>query len=100
MSGSGYEVQQEVLRTETNRFYRARRLEDNLLVLLKLPNREGPHPVTAELLQREFDFLQLVSGPGIAKALELTQFQGDQCLVLEDIGADTLPEFILSRQTG
>ena len=100
MSSSGFEVREEVLRTESNRYCRARRLEDNFLVLLKLPNREGPYPVSAELLRREFDFLRLISGPGIPKALELTQFQGDQCLVLEDIGAEPFPEFILSRQTG
>jgi serine/threonine protein kinase len=95
----GYEVIQELSRTDWHVLHRGRRREDQRPVLLKTP-RDSRAPAGGELLEREFKLLPELAIDGIPRALELLRHDGGCCLVLEDGGGVPLPSLLVSGRLG
>jgi predicted ATPase/tRNA A-37 threonylcarbamoyl transferase component Bud32 len=92
----GYEVIQELARSDWYSLNRAQRKDDRASVLLKIPIRNTPTAVELDLLKREFEILQEISVSGVPRAIE---FQRD-CgfMVIEDFGGIPLRSLLVRQR--
>lgn len=93
----GIEGLREVYRSNQTVVLRGRRHEDGLPVLVKTPS--APIPDGAELARyrREFRLLQDLGGEGVVQAVELQEYGGRIYLLLHDVGARSLADWLLER---
>jgi signal transduction histidine kinase/serine/threonine protein kinase len=77
---------------------RAKRREDDAIVLLKFYRQNQSKTSAFELLQREYLILQNIHAPCIATPLEIIEVDGQPVLVLENIEGESI-KTILERST-
>jgi predicted ATPase/transcriptional regulator with GAF, ATPase, and Fis domain len=87
---TGYEVEAQLHDGRKRAVYRARRARDHAPVILKTLTAEFPTPADTAALRREFQILQSLDAPGVARALDLQGYRDRLVLVLEDAGDTTL----------
>ncbi len=86
-----YVVGETIARSGRTIVRRARRIDDGLSVVIKIPARE--YPTVRDLGQIEFEhrILQKLAMPGVVRAIDLERESGRLALVLEDFGGEPLP---------
>ncbi|HSB10148.1 MAG TPA: sigma 54-interacting transcriptional regulator [Blastocatellia bacterium] len=82
----GYEIIQELTRTNWYALHKARRTADETPVLLKTACGETQGGPDIQLLEREFETLVALSLDGVPRAYELVRQDHICCLVIEDRG--------------
>ncbi len=92
----GYEVMEELTRSDWYCLSRARRNDGQETVLLKTPLRNAPTAAEIEALEREFALLCELAVPGIPTALDLRRDVG--CLILEDFGGLPLRTILVQQR--
>jgi predicted ATPase/transcriptional regulator with GAF, ATPase, and Fis domain len=94
----GYEVHQELSRSECFSLYRGRCRADGSSVLLKAPRDDATRPMAARLLKHEYELLSGLSVPGVVRVRELLDHDRSRCLVLEDQGGMPLHALLTARR--
>ncbi len=80
--------------------YRARRLEDDLPVILKVQRAEYPTPADIARIKREYELARGLNFNGIVRAYNLLKFKNGYALVLEDFGGIALSEYLAEYPDG
>ena len=96
MTIPGFELLEEVVRSDWHVVRRGRRRADGLPVLLKTPLDPRPRTAGADLLAREHEMLRALTLPGAPRVYELVRHDGRCALVLEDGGGISLAARLLS----
>jgi PAS domain S-box-containing protein len=90
----GYRLDHELHRGRTRVVYRGVRESDRLPVVVKTLADEFPSPTQTASLRREYEILESLRVPGVAKVVELAAHRDRLALVLEDAGDATLKRLI------
>ncbi|HSB55718.1 MAG TPA: protein kinase, partial [Gemmatimonadales bacterium] len=90
LSFPGFEVEAELHHGRKRVVFRARRIADGAEVIVKTLVSEFPPPADTAGLRREYQILQGLAIPGVARALELVSHRDRLALVLENAGDTTL----------
>lgn len=93
----GIDDLREVYRSAQTVVLRGLRHEDGLPVLAKTPSAAIPDGAELARYRREFRLLLDLQGEGIVRAVELQEFGGRIHLVLADVGARSLADWLLER---
>ncbi|HET9482054.1 MAG TPA: AAA family ATPase, partial [Candidatus Polarisedimenticolia bacterium] len=80
---AGYEISEEISRSDFHFLCRGTRGPDRSACLLKVPRRNPPRRVDVDLLRRELGFLKESPAAGVPRAIELVRIESQPCLVLE-----------------
>ncbi|HEY8209484.1 MAG TPA: AAA family ATPase [Myxococcaceae bacterium] len=96
MEPSPYEWSREIYSGARFSVLRARRT-GGVGVIIKRAHPGRPELRSAERLRHEYEILRFLDAPGTARALDLTTFEGDAALVLEDAGARNLADRLNGR---
>ena len=94
----GYSPPEQVARGNASLILRARRLSDNLPVILKTPIPGRDRLSEGVRLYHEFELLRLISHPGVIRPVGLETAGGVPTLVLEDFGGMGLNDYIRSHR--
>ncbi len=86
----GYTLESELYRGRTCVVLRARRDTDGARVIVKSLTADYPEPVEIARLRREYEILQGLTMPGVARAIALETVRDRPVLVLEDHAGATL----------
>jgi predicted ATPase len=92
----GYDIIEELTRSELCLLYRGRRREDACPVLIKIPRHDAPRASDVAALEAEFHILQSLSITGVTRALSLVRYDPLCALVLEDGGGTPLQKLLAS----
>jgi predicted ATPase/class 3 adenylate cyclase len=76
---------------------RARRVEDDRPVILKLLVEDDPSLEDLARLRHEYELTRRAAGDSVVTAYELREERGTAALVLEDIGGDSLAHLLAER---
>jgi PAS domain S-box-containing protein len=87
---TGYRITEEIYSGGNSLILRARRLADDLPVILKVPAQEFPSPERIAWFKREFEVLRSLDLPGVVAAYGLEQDRQRPVMVLEDFGGESL----------
>ena len=94
---AGYNLGEEIYRHAQTVAYSGVRLADNKPVILKTLRSDRPSLATIAALQNEYRLIQKLDFPGIIKAYDLIKHDNTFILVLEDIGGETLKQFLNNK---
>src|SRR5512143_2371936 len=90
----GYSIESELHRGRRRVVCRARREADGARVILKALLAEYPTPAETASLRREFEILQSLHLPGVARAEALEQHDDRLFLILASAGDTTLKRLV------
>lgn len=90
----GYKVESLVCDRQSTRVYRARRLKDNLPVMLKCLGSEEEAREAIACLKHEFEIGRHLDASSVIRIYELEHFNDMPVVVLEDFGGDALANHI------
>ena len=86
----GFEIREPVHTGSDTRVFRARRLDDDRPVVLKLPREEFPDHSDIERIRNEYQILRSLEIPDVLQVFELISHHNTVVLVAEDIGGISL----------
>jgi len=94
----GYQVQEQLYESVHSCTLRARRLKDDLPVILKLLKEAHPSPRLLRRCRQEYEFATELAGrPGIIRVLGLETLGDSLALVVEDFGGESLKSLLAQR---
>ena len=93
---TGYQTTEELYQSEHSVVYRAKRLADNELVILKVLQSQYLSSEEMAWFRREYEVMHAIDVEGVAKALGLETEQHRWFIVLEDFGGDSLDKLNLA----
>ncbi|HEY9651053.1 MAG TPA: serine/threonine-protein kinase PknK, partial [Coleofasciculaceae cyanobacterium] len=94
MTISGYNLIDTLYESTTTLIYRAVRLSDQAVVIIKTLKAEYPTPEQLTRLRYEYKILESLAVEGIAKPLALENYKNGIALILSDQGGETLKKII------
>jgi anti-anti-sigma factor len=89
-----YTILESIHEGHETQVFRARRLQDDMPVVLKVPRRSPPSPRDVARLQHEFAILSELALPGVVQAHALEQHDGEVALVLAALDGDPLDRLL------
>jgi len=93
----GFELGEQLYESSRTLVYRALRLHDGARVVLKCPNIRFPAPQEVARITREDQILGRLASPAIVRSLGVVPCGGSLALVLEDLGASSLAQWLARR---
>ncbi len=94
----GFSPPEQVVRGNASLIFRAKRLADNLPVIIKTPLPGRERLSEGVRLYHEYELLRLLDHPGIIRALGLETTAGVPALILEDFGGMGLDVYLHSHR--
>ncbi len=91
---TNYQVIAKLHESSNSQVFRARRMQDDLPVVLKLLREAYPPPERIAWFRREYEITRSVELPGVIKAYSLSNSQGHWLLEVEDFGGDSLTHLL------
>ncbi len=92
-----YQIDTPLFESISSMIYRAKRVTDQQPVILKLLKTDYPTPSQIHYYQQEYQILSQLNQPGVIKAYSLESYQHRPLLVLEDIGGQSLRDWLQQR---
>ncbi len=86
----GYQISDTICRNESTTVCRARRISDNLPVVIKILSRDFPDPVELANFSREYEISAGLQGDGIIRTYPLEKHGKRLAAVFDDLGAESL----------
>ena len=93
----GYSIEALVFDREPTRVFRARRLSDGLMVMLKSLRDEQEAREASACLKHEYEMARRLQVPSVIRVYGLERLQGRPVVVLEDFGGDSLDHVVQQR---
>lgn len=94
----GYELQQELYDNGVVGVFRAIKLDTQAKVVVKILLDEHPKSEDIARIKHEFNMLQEIDSPGVIKAYSLEKYQYRYALILEDLNAQTLKNYLRTNE--
>ncbi|NEQ36871.1 MAG: AAA family ATPase [Okeania sp. SIO3I5] len=95
---AGYTDLTQIHESANSQVYRARKLKDNRLVILKFLNQEYPTPEQIRRYKQEYYLTCQLESSGIIKAYSLEEWQRSYAIAFEDFGGISLKQWLKERQ--
>ena len=93
----GYEITEEIQVSSKKIIYRGLRQSDHQSVIIKILKAEHPSLEEISTLKHEYQITANLELPGIIKAYSLEKYHHSFALILEDIGGESLHDWMKSR---
>jgi PAS domain S-box-containing protein len=91
----GFEIKNEIFKSDHTVVYRAVRKGDDLPVVLKILHDNYPSPEEINRFQQEYDIIKkLKDTSGVIKAHHMEKYQNSFVIVLEDFQAESLDNYV------
>ncbi|MEM9541014.1 MAG: AAA family ATPase [Cyanobacteria bacterium P01_E01_bin.42] len=98
VSLAGYENFIQIHDSSNSQVYRARRIEDGQLIILKFLNQDYPSSEQIRRYKQEYYLTCQLEAPGIIKAYRLEEWQRSYAIALEDFGGISLKQWLQERK--
>ena len=86
----GYQIRQQIYESHYSLVYRARRLQDNQAVILKVLKQEYPTPDQLSRYREEYELISSLNLDGVIEAYSLDKYHNRLVMCLEDFGGKSL----------
>ncbi|MDY6802367.1 MAG: ATP-binding sensor histidine kinase [Cyanobacteriota bacterium] len=91
---TGYQILKQIYSGSRTKVYRGVREEDKTPVILKILQNEYPTPAELGKLKQEYQILENIDLLGIIKAYTIEKYRNSFALILEDLGGQSLAEYL------
>jgi len=95
-----YESLNQIHEGDNSRVFRARRIHDELPVILKFLKAEYPNPDQIRRYRQEYQLTQKLQSPTVIKAYGMEEWQRTLVIIFEDFGGDALKQLLLEYPQG
>lgn len=94
----GYQLIEELYSNVDTIVYRCQRDLDKQLVILKILSKEYPTPMDIAKFKHQYEVTKNLNLPGVIKLYNIENYHNSIFLVLEDIGGQSLHQFMDSKK--
>lgn len=92
----GYQIDEKIHESSNSLIYRGRRELDNESVILKAQKKEYPLPEEIARFRLEYKITKKLNLPGVVKLYGLEAYRNGLVMIMEDLPAESLNNFIAS----
>lgn len=93
---TGYNIKEEIFRSDNSTILRGTRASDNCPVVIKLLNREYPSTKELSIFIREYEIMKNINQSGIIKAYSIENYNNGFAIIMEDIGGESVARLMKS----
>ena len=98
ISLAGYQINNEIHKSNRTIVFRGTRLSDNCPVVIKYLSKEYPTSKELSDFTYEYKIMNKLSGEGIIKPYDIVKYGNSLAIIMEDIGGESIADAMKSTK--